>query len=231
MRRVFVFVALLWALALACVSPSHAATIYVRTVSAVYTAEQVATDVAAIQESFALDFNPAWGTNTQIVASQLPPSKVQLLTIVSESNVPDALGYHDVAQGALPYGVVMAKTAIADHFSVSVTISHELQEMAVDPLVNDAVKVGKYYYPFYLQEASDPVESDRYAYKRRGVLISDFVTPNWFRQGSPAPWDFTRNTVRPLQILPGGYQIAWSRIAQKFVHLCASGESCRRSRR
>lgn len=230
MRYVGLFLVLL---ALLITSTAKAGIIYIRNTSTVFPQAQLVNEVKAYQDAFTYDFNPVWGTNTNIVLSQFPPARTQVLTIVNEANAPGALGYHDVARGAIPFGVVMAKTIQDSKGSVSATITHELFEMAVDPLVNDAVKVSNYYYPFYLQETADPVEADKNDYGRVGVngstvLLSDFVTPNWFRAGSPGPWDFTKQIQRPLQILPGGYQIAWNRMANRFTRICAPNEYCRR---
>lgn len=229
MKRALLFVVTLWILALGFAAHASAATIYVRNISSVYTTTQLQLDVAAINDALTFDFNPVWGTNTRLVFSQVPPLKSQVIAVTNKDNSsPGALGYHAVAKGAIPFGAVLAQTTLEANRSVSVTLAHEAFEMAVDPLVNDWVRVSRYSTPFYLQETGDPVESDKYAYTRNGVLISDFVLPNWFRAGSPGPWDFTRHTARPLQILPGGYQIAWSRLSQSEVHVCAPHEFCRR---
>jgi hypothetical protein len=209
-----------------CSSLARAGTIYVRNASTVYTWNDLARDAAAINDALVYDFDPAWGTDTRLVTSPFPPAKSQVVTIVNTSKAaPDALGYHDVATGAVPYGVVMASTTLKAGAAVSSVLSHEVFEMAVDPLTFEAVKVARYTYPFYLEETADPVESESFAYSRGGVRISDFVLPNWFRVGSPGPWDFTRHVARPLQILRGGYQIAWTRTG-KEVTLCPGGSLC-----
>jgi hypothetical protein len=218
---------------LAWTATGAAQTIYVRNISTVLTDAQVQQQMPTFQDAFTLDFNPAWGTNTTLAFSPFPPARATVLTIVDEdAQTPGALGYHDVAKGSIPYGVVLAKTALDGGYSVSVTITHELFEMAVDPFTNDAVKVSRYYFPFFLQETADPVEADRLGYLRTtpagaSVLISDFILPHWFRAGSPGPWDFARHTIRALQILKGGYQLAWSRVSQSWTHVCAAGEVCR----
>lgn len=231
MRHAIAFVLFLWVVALATAAYADAGTIYVRNISSVVTDAQLQAQMPAFQDAFTKDFDPAWGTSTKLAFSPFPPAKSEVLHIVDEdTKAPGALGYHDVASG-VPYGRVLAKTTLKANFSLSVTITHELFEMAVDPYTNDAVKVSRYWYPFYLQETGDPVESDQFGYTRDGVLISDFVLPKWFRVGSSGPWDFARHTTRPLQILHGGYQIAWSRMSGTWTHVCAPNEYCRKPAR
>ena len=236
MRRVLLFVVTFWTAALVFAALADAQTIYIRNISTVVTNADIQAQMPAFQDAFTQDFDPAWWTDIHLAFSPFPPAKSTVLNITDmDANAPGAFGYHDVATGAIPYGVVLAQTTQQYGVSLSEVITHELFEMAVDPFTNDAVKVSRYYYPFWLQETADPVESSRNDYFRQtpaglSVLISDFVLPKWFRAGSSGPWDFTRHTTAPLQILPGGYQIAWSRTLGKWTHVCAPDETCRRAR-
>lgn len=51
-------------------------------------------------------------------------------------------------------------------------------EMAVDPWLNSAYQDPRGV--FWAGEVCDPVEDDAYGYEIGGVLVTDFVTPNWF---------------------------------------------------
>jgi hypothetical protein len=59
--------------------------------------------------------------------------------------------------------------------------SHELLEMLEDPSAS-AARNG------YAFEICDPVENA--GYDVRGVTVSDFVTPDWFRRRGGGPWDY-----------------------------------------
>lgn len=61
--------------------------------------------------------------------------------------------------------------------------SHELLEMLVDPM-SDRHIGGQWV------EICDPVGNVYYTI--RGIQVSDFVTPAWFRPHSRGPWDFER---------------------------------------
>jgi len=55
-----------------------------------------------------------------------------------------------------------------------------------------------------------PVEDDQYGYEINGVLVSDFVTPNWFGpQHAMGDIDYKRHARAAFRVLSGGY-------AQKF---------------
>src|SRR6185312_791339 len=86
--------------------------------------------------------------------------------------------------------------------------THELCEMAVDPWLNSAYQDQQG--TFWAGEVCDPVEADEYGYKIGDVLVTDFVTPNWFgHQHAMTQIDFKSHAKRAFQVLSGGY-------AQKF---------------
>ena len=59
-------------------------------------------------------------------------------------------------------------------------------------------------------EISDPVEADQYGYEIGGILVTDFVTPNWFEhKNAVGAIDLQRHAKTAFQVLSGGY-------AQKF---------------
>jgi hypothetical protein len=54
------------------------------------------------------------------------------------------------------------------------------------------------------------VEDDQYGYEIGGVLVSDFVTPNWFgHQHAVGSIDLQKHATKAFEVLTGGY-------AQKF---------------
>jgi hypothetical protein len=80
--------------------------------------------------------------------------------------------------------------------------------MAVDPWLNSAYQDPQGV--FWAGEVCDPVESDQYGYKIGNVLVTDFITPNWFaHQYSTASIDLKGHAHTAFEVLAGGY-------AQKF---------------
>jgi hypothetical protein len=145
-----------------------------------------------------------------------PPGGSWWVTFLDDSDQAGALAYHDLTNEGLPIAKVFVKTILADKLapgseqggSVSVGASHEICEMAVDPWLNSAYQDNQGI--FWAGEVCDPVEDDRYGYEIGGVLVSDFVTPNWFgHQHAQGPIDFRGHALRAFEVLSGGY-------AQKF---------------
>lgn len=145
----------------------------------------------------------------KFVTPENVPSSAWLIVIADDSDQANALGYHDYTPGKKPVSYVFAKTDLDNGYSWTVTFTHELAEMMVDPYINDAIQVTNT--KFYAAEVGDPVEDDSYGYTittNAGikVLVSDFVTPAWFIPGHPGPvYDHAKHVSAPLQLLPGGY--------------------------
>ena len=62
----------------------------------------------------------------------------------------------------------------------------------------------------FLVEACDPCEAPEFAYVINGVLVSDFITPQFYdpKQTMGARYSFTGAITKPREVLAGGY-ISW----------------------
>ena len=94
----------------------------------------------------------------------------------------------------------------------TVAASHELSEMAIDPWINLAAIVENaddHTMRIWFYEVCDPCEADKFGYKIDGVLVSDFITPQWFEPGAinyrNVKFDFKGYIRQPFEILEGGY--------------------------
>src|SRR6185312_9274320 len=125
------------------------------------------------------------------------------IAVLDNSDQADALGYHELTKLGMPVSFVFAKTCIDDKVSWSVCFSHESLEMMVDPYINATADVGDA--KFYAYEVCDPVEDDSFGYEIDGVLVSDFVTPEWFIEGAAGPYSFKQHVSAPLTLAKGGY--------------------------
>lgn len=132
-----------------------------------------------------------------------PPADAWQLVILDDSDQADALGYHETTEAGQPLGKVFARTVLNAGLSWTVTASHELIEMLVDPWAVLGVDLG--YGEWVAWEACDPVEADALGYRIGDVLVSDFITPAWFVPGAPGPYDWKGHCPAPLTLLPGGY--------------------------
>lgn len=134
----------------------------------------------AIETQLNRDVAPVWGLGHCIVeALEVCPAGYWPVTVMDQLDEPDALGYHDDLNGQ-PY----ANVAMGP--DVSVTLSHEVIEMAIDPSGSrttigwvDGKQVN------FLVEACDPIEDDSCTYtvyvSGAKVKVSDFCYPAYFQ--------------------------------------------------
>lgn len=192
------------------------------------TDEEVDQMVAAVQHQVTYQFRPWWGTNASIQRyadqSQIPVAQdVWTCLILDKSDVDGAGGYHEESTG-VPDLKVFAGDLKKYGASISVAFSHEVLETLGDPLCNQSVQVGRD--TFWSMEACDACEDDQYAYEviiadGTSVLVSDFVTKQWFNPSDPPPYDYKRHIDSPLQLLTGGYIGEWSGKTQRWTQRMA----------
>jgi hypothetical protein len=168
--------------------------------------------IPALSQQWNQDLKAVWGVDsaelTFVPKGQQPAAGTWWFVFLDDSDQSGALAYHDLTNEGLPISKVFVKSILADKASVSVGASHELCEMAVDPWLNSAYQDPQG--TFWAGEVCDPVEDDKYGYEIDGILVSDFVTPNWFaHQHAQAAIDFKNYAHAPFAVLSGGY-------AQKF---------------
>src|SRR6185295_5662603 len=102
---------------------------------------------------------------------------------------------------------VFVKTTLDDNELVSVSTSHELVEMLVDPAIN-LMTTGPDAKTMYAYETADPVE--QLSFNVNGVPMTDFVYPAYFEifhKAGSVQFDRLKKVKKPFQILSGGYQI------------------------
>jgi hypothetical protein len=168
--------------------------------------------LSAFQTQWNQDLNSIWGVGTAaftfVARKKAPASGAWWVVFLDDSDQADALAYHDLTNEGLPISKVFVKSILAEKSSVSVGATHEICEMAVDPWLNSAYQ--DQHNIFWAGEVCDPVEDDQYGYEIQGVLVSDFVTPNWFgHEHAKGDIDLKHHANKAFTVLSGGY-------AQKF---------------
>lgn len=170
--------------------------------------------VDALQIQVTRDFAPIWGVDADLTFVPTGGDAVPnswWLVILDNSDQAGDLGYHDLTNLGFPLGKVFAKTDLEYGSSWSNTISHELLEMLADPEINRSVLTyqSNGTRRLYAYEVCDAPEADQFGYKINDVLVSDFVTPQWFVPQSVifpgVKYDFQGHITAPFQILAGGY--------------------------
>ncbi len=202
--------------------------------------------VPAFEQQWNQDLEPVWGVEAAsfsfVPSGQAPAAGTWWVVFLDNSDQANALAYHDLTNEGLPISKVFVTTILADGASVSVGATHEICEMAVDPWLN-----GAYQDPqgvFWAGEICDPVEDGQYGYQIGGILVTDFITPNWFaHKNAQGSIDLKGNASAAFQVLSGGYaqkfdpQQGWQQVtgaaamhSQRVVHAAPGSRRERRGR-
>lgn len=199
---------------------------------------------------------PVWGTPGRLVKSKNYLKDAWAMVFLDDADEPDALAYHDLTPGGLPLSKVFVKTTRENKELVSVSASHELVEMLVDPAINMVTSGPDLQTTYqhenadpdddvvlyesadeltlYAYESADPVEA--LSFKVNGVEMSDFVYPAYF-EGFHEPrsvkFDQMGKVKRPFQILAGGYQMIFrdGRWSNLFADKAKEGRFAKEDRR
>ena len=162
----------------------------------------------ALQIQVDRDFTPIWGVHALIQAidrNQTVPKGAWPMRILDKSDA--GLGVH-LDKNGKPFAEIQAGT------DWSITASHEMLEMLVDPLGKKLISDGDIdpasdgHQVEYLVEVGDPVEV--FAYQINGVSLSDFITPEYYDLNAPAgtSFDFLNQLQSALEV-PAGCYISW----------------------
>lgn len=172
--------------------------------------------VRAVNRQVLEDFMPVWGAgyHSRLKSSAFdaaageevadePVTADAAIYIVDQAHLAGAAGYHFKNGAEVPYGFVFTETG---HWTV--TLSHEVLELIVDPMVNCFVpgadpRPNRQGTVLHAYEVCDAVE--RTSYVVDGVAVSNFVTPQYFSEGDTAGTrnDFLGTSVPSFGVLPG----------------------------
>ncbi len=163
--------------------------------------------IAAMQAYITNNVVPIWGTPANLVRTTDFQAGAWAMVFLDNADQAGALAYHDLTPDGFPQAKVFVKTTLDNNDLVSVSASHELVEMLVDPAIN-MMTTGPDRTTIYAYESADPVEALSFAVN--GIQMSDFVYPSYFedfRQPNSVQFDQMNQVTAPFQILSGGYQI------------------------
>ena len=165
--------------------------------------------IAAMQAYVNQHVAPVWGTPAKLIKSTGFIKDTWAVVFLDNADQPGALAYHDLTPDGLPLSKVFVRTTIDNGELVSVSTSHELVEMLVDPAIN-LMTTGPDPKATYAYESADPVEA--LSFKVNNIEMSDFVYPSYFeifhKPGS-VKFDHLDKVNKPFQLLAGGYQIVF----------------------
>lgn len=171
----------------------------------------------ALQIQLDRDFTPVWGVAAIITAfdkgEKIPASHWPLRIV---DRPVGGLGIH-LDRNHHPYAQIMATS------DWSVTASHEMVEMLVDPYGQKFISApdidphSDHHQVRYLVEVGDPCEI--WSYEIQGVALSDFVTPEYYNDHAPpgTAFDYLGRLSKPLEV-PRGCYISWIDPADMHWH-------------
>jgi hypothetical protein len=173
-------------------------------------AADVARVAAALNRQVVNDLTRHWPVSATVHAFdglEHMPLDSWLLVIRDDIGAkPGITGFH-LSSFGLPYALVQFSD------SWSLTASHELLEMLVDPtgnlLVTKNAPRGSLTKVQYLVEICDPCQAKEFSYTVNSVLVSDFITPQFYDPVfSPGVrYSFQGQVTAPRTLLPGGYLV------------------------
>jgi len=161
---------------------------------------------AALQKCYDQHFLPVWGYPVKLYNTKVGKRSDWRFVYFYDADEAGALGYYDITKEGQPVSKVFVKPTLEAGELVSVTASHELFEMAIDPIANlwaEAADGTEYAY-----EMSDPVEEDTFLVD--GLQMSNFVHPSWFEPFKHPPgtkFDHLGLLKKPFSMTKGGYVI------------------------
>ena len=180
--------------------------------------KEIIPTLQAIQKQLNEEFKHYWGLGAKLYYAPpgiAPPKNMWSLFLLDTSDIAGALGYHDANSAGIPQGKVFVKTAKNSGAKWSITTSHELVEMLVDPwgMTNFFQDFTSGMRRLVAMECADPVEADKYGYQKDGIWVSNFVTPYWYHPfedvaeyDNDLKYDFKGLIKKSFTTLPGCHQ-------------------------
>jgi len=183
--------------------------------------QDFAAAVTAIGFQVTNHFEPAWKTGATLkslrvsLAAQAPiASGTDAIIYVGDTaqdpttGVGEALGYHSLHEGDVPYGFVYLDVSAKYREPWSCTLSHEVLELLADPEATKTIAGpapdGSGDEVLYEFEVCDPTQGDHY--EINSVKVSNFVAPSYFNLPSGnGLTNFLELPLRPFQVRPLGY--------------------------
>jgi hypothetical protein len=176
----------------------------------------------ALQIQVDRDFSPVWDQGANLIfvpkTTNIIPKGCWQLLVEDTSPEADAAGFHLLTNDGYPIGHVFAKDSIDGGMSYSVTMSHELLELLVDPRI-DQVRFDQDTGIIRALEVCDAVEDDSLGYDidlsdgKPPVKVSAFQKREWFQAGPHVhgtTYSFPPGIVtRAFELASGGYIGIW----------------------
>lgn len=182
--------------------------IYWKNLSTQVSDSQVQEVIRAVQVQITRDFFPHWHVNAQLEAWDVNRAYDQWQVVFFDDEAQaESMGYRDLTEAGKPLAKIFVKDSIDRGSRWSVTASHEILEMLVDPYCelsafNQSTPDSGILYAY---EICDPVESDETGYDVGDIRVSNFVLPSWFQPTAKPSYDYLAQLTAPLTLGRNGY--------------------------
>jgi hypothetical protein len=187
----------------------------------------------ALQKCYDRHFLPVCGFPVKLYNTKKPKkTDWQFLYLDDVADGADTDGYHDLTIHGQPVTMVFVKTVLENGEPVSLTASHELFEMVIDPIANMWAEASGW--REFAYEMCDAVEEDTFLVD--GLQMSNFVYPSWFE-----PFKHPRGTKfdhlgllrKPFSMTKGGYVIVkrGGKVKERFGSKAKAKRFARENRR
>ena len=151
-------------------------------------------------------FAPVWGRTATVRARRRTRASAWASVFVDTERHASDEGWHDLTRDGKPLAKIFLRVLGGETppGSVSLTATHEIAEMLVDPGLTLCTQ--RPVYGVYSLEVADPVEEEFSTLD--GFQMTNFVYPAWFEpfhKPGTAQFDWLRQCTRPFEILRNGY--------------------------
>jgi hypothetical protein len=178
--------------------------------------------IIALQKFVDEHFAPIWGTPAKLVKSSGFLKGKWAMAFLDDAHEAGTEGFHDVTPEGLPFAKLFVRSTLKLGDKITVTASHELAEMLVDPAAN-LYSTGPKSNRLYDYEVADPVEE--LWFPVNGMPMVNFVHPEYFeafhKRGS-VRFDHMGKLKRPFAIAKNGYQSHWVNGKEQTVWGCVA---------
>ena len=198
---------------------------------------EVQKTIRAVNRQVTQDFQSIWGSAymLRLHGTGFKPANPQdledepvrgeaVIYLIDEDFLDGALGFHSLNASEIPFGFVFVDTSP----NWTVTFSHEVLELIIDPTVNLFVPGPDPRNPtnlvLHTYEVCDAVERSKYQID--GVTVSDFLTPSYFSVGD-APGtrnDFLGVGVESFGVTSGSHLAFYDLSADEYVTVIATSD-------
>jgi hypothetical protein len=149
------------------------------------------------------------GTTFRVVpAGESPASTEAQLVLAPNTTLANSLGYHtENSWMGPPVGIVELDACKTYNVPWTVTATHEIGELLINPKIDQFISVNNLSYP---KEIADPVTGDQFL-SLGGVAVSNVVTPAWFDTSAPAGsvFDLLGLANAPIPTIPAHGWLEW----------------------